>query len=89
VSRDFLPQIFSRIFFPQAPKNNIGDISDFSKILGDIRKSRCIIVVYRYQICHRYQRHWQQILPLLPMVWLIPTANFATVTDGVVDAGGK
>jgi hypothetical protein len=42
VSRDFCFRFFSWIIFPQAPENNIRVISNFfSKIRGDIRKSRC------------------------------------------------
>jgi hypothetical protein len=35
---------------------------------------------HRWQICHRYQRHWQQILPPVPLVLLTPVANMPTVS---------
>jgi hypothetical protein len=41
VSQDFLLHDFSLITFPQAPENNIWVITNFLKICGDIRKSRC------------------------------------------------
>ncbi len=36
-----MSQFFSWIIFPQAPDYNIRIISNFSKICGVIRKSRC------------------------------------------------
>jgi hypothetical protein len=41
VSPDFSLQVFSWISFPQGPENKMSVISNFLKILADIRKSRC------------------------------------------------
>jgi hypothetical protein len=40
MSRDFLNLVFGLISFPQAPHDTIGAVSNFSKIIGDIRGSR-------------------------------------------------
>ncbi len=77
VSRDFLLQVFSWITFPQAPDNNIRIFSNFYE---NSRRYSQVKVHRRYQqhrrrICHRYQRHWGQILPPVPLVLLTPVAN--------------
>jgi hypothetical protein len=41
VSRDFLLLVFSRSSFPSAPEYSIKTVMNFSKIRGDIYKSRC------------------------------------------------
>ena len=50
----------------------------FSKIRGDIRKSRCTTGVNDTSgkiNCHRYQRHRRQIFPRFFLALLIPVAN--------------
>jgi hypothetical protein len=61
---------------PQAPDNNIGSFRIFSKIRGDIRKSRCITGV-------------NDTGGKLPPVSTTPVANFATISLCVVDTSGK
>jgi hypothetical protein len=77
VSRDFLLLIFFReSVSPQPQSVPLGPFQIFSKICGDIRKSRCTTgindtggkfatgVQHRRQNCRRYQRHWRQICHL-------------------------
>jgi hypothetical protein len=61
-------RFFSWITFPQAPEITLGSFQFFSKIRGDIRKSRCTTGVidtgindtggkFCHQRCQRYRRH--------------------------------
>ncbi len=72
VSRDFFFRFFS-FTFPQAPENNIRVISNFVKnsrrYLQVKIYHRCQL--HRWQVCPRYQRHWQQFLPPKQLVLLI------------------
>ncbi len=58
---------------PPAPVYSIRTVSNFSKIRGDIRKSRCTTG-------HRCKRHRRQIFPPVSLVLLIPVANLPPVS---------
>ncbi len=75
--RESVTRFFAWISFPPATEFPIRTVSNF------FEKSRRYsqVKVYRYQkqrrqICHRYQRHWRQILPPVSLVLLIPVANY-------------
>jgi hypothetical protein len=70
VSRDFSLLFFLRIILPQASENNTSVISIFSKIRGDIRKSRCTTAPAAVH------------LPLVPLMCVDTSGKFAT---GVID----
>ncbi len=65
-------RFFSWIIFSQAPENNFGVISNFFE---NSRRYLQVKVHRRWQICHRYQRHRQKILPPVPL-GLIPEVHF-------------
>ncbi len=92
VSRDFYIRCFSWIIFPQAPKNNTRVISNFSKIRGDIHKSRCTTGINNSSgtggeiFCMWCWYSWQILPPvllipvaILPPVSLTPLANLPLV----------
>jgi hypothetical protein len=99
VSRDFLLLVFHESVYPQP--SPLGPFQIFSKICGDIRKSKCTTSINDTgAIFHRCQRHRRQILPPvllvllipvanLPPVSTIPAANFATSFTSVVDTSAK
>jgi hypothetical protein len=86
--------------FPPSPRSiPLGTFRIFSKIRGDIRKSRCTTGINDTggkfatavndtggKLCRRYQRHRPQNWP---PVSTTPAANFATSFASVVDTGGK
>jgi hypothetical protein len=79
--RFFASGFFYESISPQLQSILLGTFQIFSHIHGDFRKSRF----------HRYQQHWQQILPPVLLVLLITGFNdtngkFAT---GVNDTVGK
>jgi hypothetical protein len=69
--------LFHESVFPQPQSIPLGPLQIFSKIRGDIRKSRCTsrYQQHLWQICHRCQRRRWQILPPVSLVLLIPVAN--------------
>jgi hypothetical protein len=80
-------------FLPSPRVIPLGPFRIFSKIRGDIRKSRCTTGIndtggklchrcqgHRRQICHRYQRHRRQTLPPFSLVALTSVANFPPVS---------
>ncbi len=87
VSRDF----FASGFFHESPSPKpliitLGLFRIFSKIRGDIRKSRCTtgvtpvanlppVLLTPVANCRRYQRHRRQIFQPVPLVFLTPVAN--------------
>jgi hypothetical protein len=78
----FCFRFFSSITFPQGPENNIRSFRIFSKIRGDIRKSRC------KSRC-KFATGVNDTGGKLPPVSTTPAANFATSSACVVDIGGK
>jgi len=69
----FCSRFFSWIIFPRAPENRaLGQFQIFSKIRGDIRKSRYTIGL-----------NDTVNFPLVPLVWLIPVANLHSLTKFV------
>ncbi len=73
----------SWIIFPQAPENIFRVISNlFENLQRYLQvKVHCRCQLYWWQICHRYQRHWRQILPPVLLVLLIPIGNNHTDDD--------
>jgi hypothetical protein len=71
----FCFRFFPRLFFPQAPENNLGSFQFFSKICEDICKSRCNTGINK--------------AANLPPVSATPAANFAKSSASLVDTGGK
>ncbi len=85
----FCFRLFPWITFPQAPDTviTLGSFWIFSKIRGDIRKSRCTTGV---------NDKGGKLLPVsttpaanFPPVSTTPAANFATSSPCAVDTGGK
>jgi hypothetical protein len=76
MSQDFLLQVFFMNHLPQVPENNTRVISNFSKIGGDIRKSKCTTSI-------------NDTVANLKLVLTILAANFATGIAAVIDTGGK
>jgi hypothetical protein len=71
VSQDFLVQVFFMIIFPQAPENNMGIISNFSKICEIFASQGAPLV------SSTPGANW-------PPVSTTPTVNFAAGTAGVI-----
>jgi hypothetical protein len=87
VSRDFFFWFFYESVSPQPQSIPIGPFRIFSKIRGDIRKSRCTTGV---------NDTGGKLPPVsttraanLPPVSTTPSANFATSSPCAVDTGGK
>ncbi len=88
VSEDFLLQVFfSWITFPKLLKITLGSFRIFSKIRGDIHKSRCTTGVY--DTGGKLPPVSTTLAANLPPVSTTPAANFATSSPCVVDSGGK
>ncbi len=81
VSRDFCFRFFSWITFPQAPDNTLGSFRIFSKIRGDIHKSRCTTGVNNTsgKFATGINDTGSKILPPVPLVLLTPVANLPPV----------
>jgi hypothetical protein len=75
MSRDFCFRLFHESPSPKPLKITLGSFPIFSKIRGDIRKSRCTTGVNDTggKIAAG-QRHRRQILPPVPLVLLTPVA---------------
>ncbi len=83
VSRDFLPQVFFINHLPPSPwKEQYGHFKFFKNIC----KSRCTNGInntggkFASSICQQYQLQRPQILPPVPLVLLIPLANWPPVS---------
>jgi hypothetical protein len=76
VTRFFASGFFHESLSPKPLKITLGSFQIFSKIHGDIRKSRCTTGV-------------NDTGGKLPPVSTTPAANFATSSACVVDTGGK
>jgi hypothetical protein len=103
LKRDSVTRFFASGFFHESPsskplKITLGSFRIFSKILGDIRKSRCTTGVNdtggKFATC--VNDTGGELPPVsttpaanLPPVSTKPAANFVTSSACVVDTGGK
>ncbi len=82
----FCFRFFSWITSPKPLIITLGSFQIFSKIRGDICKSRCTTEVNAPVAnlppvqCRRYQRNRRQIFPPVPLVLLTPAANLPPVS---------
>ncbi len=81
VSRDFFFRFFSRIIFPQASENKLGNLGSFrifSQNRRDIRKSRFTTCINDTggEFATSYHWPWWHILPPVPLVLLTLVENF-------------